>query len=123
MIDGVTVPVVTAAQRAAVPEAWVAKLHRARAAAGRTKCLHPLARHPVAHLSRNLDNPPVKPVYWLGDSRKAVQRFPPEARRAAGWQSYFVQQGCDPNDWKPMPAIGPGVREIRVHAGGEYRVI
>jgi hypothetical protein len=34
MIDGVAVPVVTAAQWAAVPEAWVAKLHHARAAAG-----------------------------------------------------------------------------------------
>jgi len=24
---------------------------------------------------------------------------------------------------RPMPAIGAGVMEIRVHAGGEYRVI
>lgn len=34
VIDGVAVPVVSAAQWAAVPEAWVANLHRARAAAG-----------------------------------------------------------------------------------------
>lgn len=34
VIDGVAVPVVTAAQWAAVPESWVANLHRARATAG-----------------------------------------------------------------------------------------
>lgn len=65
----------------------------------------------------------MKPVHWLGDSRKAVSDFPDEARRLAGWQLYFVQQGSDPDDWKPMQAIGPGVREIRIHAAGEYRVI
>jgi len=26
-------------------------------------------------------------------------------------------------DVKPMPAVGAGVMEIRVHTGGEYRVI
>lgn len=65
----------------------------------------------------------MKPVHWLGDSRKAVSRFPDEARRLAGWQLYFVQLGRDPGDWKPMPTIGAGVREIRIHAEGEYRVI
>jgi len=25
-------------------------------------------------------------------------------------------------DWKPMPLVGTGVIEIRVHAEGEYRV-
>lgn len=25
-------------------------------------------------------------------------------------------------DWKPMPVVGPGVMEIRVHADGEHRV-
>lgn len=31
--------------------------------------------------------------------------------------------GLDPDDWKPMAGIGPGVREIRVRdATGAYRV-
>jgi len=34
-----------------------------------------------------------------------------------------VQQGHDPSDWKPMPRVGAGVREIRIHADGEYRVL
>jgi phage-related protein len=65
----------------------------------------------------------MKPVHRLGDSRKAVSTFPPQARRLAGWQLYFVQRGDDPIDWNPMSSIGPGVREIRIHAEGEYRVI
>ncbi len=29
-----------------------------------------------------------------------------------------------PDDWKPMPSVGPGVREIRIRdASGAFRVI
>jgi phage-related protein len=34
-----------------------------------------------------------------------------------------VQTGHDPSDSKPMPRVGTGVREIRIHADGEYRVL
>lgn len=34
-----------------------------------------------------------------------------------------MQQGLDPTDWAPMPSVSPGVREIRVHSEGEYRVL
>ena len=33
-----------------------------------------------------------------------------------------MQQGLEPNDWKPMPDVGPGVLEIRVHTGVEHRI-
>jgi phage-related protein len=33
-----------------------------------------------------------------------------------------VQQGLEPNDWKPMAIIGAGVQEIRVHTDAEHRV-
>lgn len=33
------------------------------------------------------------------------------------------QQGKEPSDWKPMPSIGLGVKEIRVRAGDAYRLI
>ena len=33
-----------------------------------------------------------------------------------------MQRGADPLDWKPMPSIGPGTREIRLHVEGELRV-
>jgi len=34
-----------------------------------------------------------------------------------------VQRGLEPNDWRPMPAVGLGVREIRVHTRLEHRVL
>ena len=35
-----------------------------------------------------------------------------------------MQKGHDPSDWKPMPTIGAGVREIRIRdTAGAYRVI
>ena len=49
--------------------------------------------------------------------------FAKDARRRAGYELYRVQQGLDPTDWKPMPSVGPGVREIRIHTDGEHRVI
>lgn len=35
-----------------------------------------------------------------------------------------VQNGLDPDDWKPMKAVGRGVREIRIRdASGAFRII
>jgi len=65
----------------------------------------------------------LKPLRWLGSSRAAVRAFPPNARRDAGYQLYRVQAGHEPTDWKPMPRVGAGVREIRIHADGQYGVL
>jgi phage-related protein len=65
-----------------------------------------------------------KPVTFHGDSLDRLRDLPDDARRDAGHEIHRVQQGFDPSDWKPMPSIGPGVREIRVReAAGAYRVI
>jgi phage-related protein len=63
-----------------------------------------------------------KPIQWMGDSRDRLRRFPEAARREIGYQLSLVQAGRSPSDWKPMPLVGAGVVEIRVHAEGEYRV-
>ena len=65
----------------------------------------------------------MKRVVWLGDSLARVREFPPEARHEAGVQLGLVQVDAEPSDWKPMPAVGLGVNEIRVRAGGAYRLI
>jgi phage-related protein len=69
--------------------------------------------------------PPVtdKPLIWLASSRTDVRAFPPNVRRVVGFQLRRVQRGLEPNDWKPMPGVGPGVQEIRVHTEGEHRVL
>jgi len=63
-----------------------------------------------------------KPLCWLGLSLDDIRAFPQEARRAAGYQLGRLQQGLMPDDWKPMPAVGSGVYEIRIHTGVEHRV-
>jgi phage-related protein len=66
----------------------------------------------------------LKPVTFHGDSLDRVRDFSPDARRDAGYELYQLQKGRDPSDWKPMPAVGSGVREIRIRDGkGAYRVI
>ena len=65
-----------------------------------------------------------KPVEFVGDSLARLRDFPEDARRDAGRELFRVQEGRDPIDWKPMPSIGTGVREIRVlDRPGEFRVI
>jgi len=64
-----------------------------------------------------------KPLIWLGSARSNLRAFPQDARRVAGFQLRRVQQGLDPNDWKPMSSVGVGVREIRIHTGLEHRVL
>ncbi|WP_438749758.1 type II toxin-antitoxin system RelE/ParE family toxin [Pararhizobium sp. O133] len=65
-----------------------------------------------------------KPVEFCGGALDDLRAFPVAARREAGYQIEQVQRGRDPDDWKPMTAIGVGVREIRVRdASGVFRVI
>lgn len=66
----------------------------------------------------------MKTVSFLGDSLDAVRAFPERARREVGFQIDRLQRGLDPDDWKPLKTVGPGVREIRIReASGAFRVI
>ena len=66
----------------------------------------------------------MKPVRFLGDSLKCLRDFPEDTRQDAGYQLDKVQRGEQPDDFKPMPAIGKGVEELRVRDdSGTYRVV
>jgi phage-related protein len=65
----------------------------------------------------------MKPLKFTGSSLDDIRNFPDEARRAAGFELRAVQNGLEPSDWKPMQTIGSGVKEIRIHVLGEWRVI
>ncbi|MCZ2438660.1 MAG: type II toxin-antitoxin system RelE/ParE family toxin [Burkholderiales bacterium] len=66
----------------------------------------------------------MKPVRFLGDSLKRLRDFPDGSRQDAGFQIDKLQRGEQPDDFKPMPAIAPGVEELRVwDESGTYRVI
>lgn len=64
-----------------------------------------------------------RPVAWLGSTLVDVRAFPKPARERLGYALDRVQRGLEPPDWKPMPAIGAGVRELRVQVGRQFRVI
>ena len=65
---------------------------------------------------------PDKPLVWLGSARRDIRAFPADARRRSGFQLRKVQQALDPDDWKPMTSVGPGVREIRIQTESAQRV-
>ncbi len=63
-------------------------------------------------------------MQFLGNSLKSLREFPKEVRQDAGRQIDRVQQGKQPDDFKPMPSIGKSVEEIRLwDDAGTFRVI
>ena len=65
----------------------------------------------------------MKSVHFVGRSRDDLRQFQDSAQETAGFQLFKVQQGKEPDDWKPMPTVGPGVQEIRVRdERGAFRV-
>ena len=63
-----------------------------------------------------------KPLVLLGSARRDLRAFPSAARRRSGFQLRKVQQGLDPDDWKPMTSAGVGVRESRIQTELAHRV-
>lgn len=64
----------------------------------------------------------LKPIAWLGDSLARLRAAPADIRSHAGYQLGLVQRGGTPADFKPMPDVGAGVMEIRLHGATEFRV-
>lgn len=65
----------------------------------------------------------MKPLKFIGTSLADLGAFPAAVRKAAGFELWQVQEGLMPSDFKPLLEVGPGAYEIRVHVGGEWRVI
>lgn len=65
-----------------------------------------------------------KPVEFRGSALDDLRAFPLAAKREAGHQIDQVQNGQEPDDWKPMNTVGKGVKEIRIRdAAGAFRVL
>ena len=66
----------------------------------------------------------MKDAIFLGAALDDLRAFPKRVQKKLGYQIYRVEAGLDPDDWQPMPSIGPGVREIRVRdEGNAYRTM
>ena len=64
-----------------------------------------------------------KQIVWVGNSKECLRDFPLVARQRAGYQLENLQDGDEPDDWKPMKTVGPGVQEIRIKCDdGAFRV-
>lgn len=60
----------------------------------------------------------------MGNAKDDLSTFPKSARTRAGYELFMVQVGRDPDDWKPMPTVGPGACEVRVSdQAGAFRVV
>lgn len=65
----------------------------------------------------------MKKIEWVGSSLEALRDFPEPAMKRAGYQLEGLQEGEEPDDWKPMKSVGPGVNEIRIACEeGAFRV-
>lgn len=69
--------------------------------------------------------PPVlRPVVWLGSSKKNLQDFPDGAQKLLGDELQLIQFGGMPKDAKPFKGVGSGVLEIALrYASDAYRVV
>lgn len=61
----------------------------------------------------------MKTIQFVGSAFDDINDFPDVVRQRTGYQLHRVQMGEEPNDWKPMKTIGPGVREIQIKVGGQ----
>lgn len=65
----------------------------------------------------------MKVLKFLGSSLADLRKLPIDVRRHVGFELARVQRDDNPSDWKPMQAIGIGVKEIKIKVSGDWRVI
>lgn len=65
----------------------------------------------------------MRKVVFEGDTLVLIRQFPDDARHRTGYEIDRVQRDKEPESWKPFPAIGQGVREIRIQVGRQFRII
>jgi phage-related protein len=72
----------------------------------------------------DLELPPLRPVVWLGASKKNLQAFPNGAQKLIGDELQLVQYGEVPKNTKPFKGVGSGVLEIAIrYTTDAYRAV
>jgi len=65
-------------------------------------------------------------IWWPPTLPDEIKKdWPLEMKKEGGFQLGRVQQGIEPNNYRPMPSIGAGVKEIKLQDEGknQYRLI
>ncbi|MGK7874072.1 MAG: type II toxin-antitoxin system RelE/ParE family toxin [Xenococcaceae cyanobacterium] len=70
------------------------------------------------------DDLQIRPIVWLGDSRKNIQQFPSDVQKDIGDALQVVQFGGKPKNAKPFSGVGSGVLEIvKRYDSDTYRAV
>jgi phage-related protein len=66
----------------------------------------------------------LRPIVWLGDSKRNLRDFPDGAQKLLGDELQLIQFSGMPRDAKPFKGVGSGVFEIALrYASDAYRVV
>jgi phage-related protein len=65
----------------------------------------------------------MRTVVFEGNTLETLRQLPDNARLRSGYEIDRAQRDKEPENWKPFPSVGQGVREIRVQVGKQYRII
>ena len=65
----------------------------------------------------------MRPVLWVGDSKKRLLEFPTDVRRKIGYALEEAQGGNTPGKTKPLRGFSGVYEIVRAHAGGAYRAV
>jgi phage-related protein len=72
----------------------------------------------------DFEPPALRPLVWMGNSRRNIQAFPVGAQKLIGDQLQLIQFGGMPRDAKPIKGVGSGVIEIALrYEGDAYRTV
>lgn len=71
----------------------------------------------------DFDAPVIRPVVWMGNSKKNILEFPKEVQKLIGDELQLIQFGGMPKDAKPFKGVGSGVFEIAVRTIGRLTVV
>ncbi len=70
------------------------------------------------------ETPVLRPLVWLGNSKKDLLAFPVGAQKLIGDELQLMQFGGMPKDAKPFKGVGSGVFEIALrYDTGAYRTV
>ena len=71
-----------------------------------------------------LKTPTLRPVVWLGNSKRNIREFPEGAQKLIGDELQLIQFGGMPEDTKSFKGVGSGVFEIAIRYDTDaYRTV
>ena len=83
-----------------------------------------MGRWTVAEGEPNDRKPLLRPLVWMGNSKRNIQAFPEDVRKLMGDELQLIQFGGMPKDAKPFRGVGSGVIEIALrHDTDAYRSV